>query len=75
MVQHSAGRSNKNFDSLFELSSLVFNWDSAVDRERRKLVGVVLEVCDNVCTLDRELTGRCEDDSLNLTCAEQFIFP
>ena len=69
MVQHSASRSNKNFDSLFELSGLVFNRDAAVDRERRELVGVVLEKCDDICALNREFACRCKNDSLNLAGA------
>lgn len=75
MVEHSACGSNKNFDSLLELAGLVFDRDATVDGERRELAGTVLEVLYHVSALDRELAGRCEDDSLDFSGAKQFAFP
>ena len=45
MIEHTTASANKKVNAAAECSRLVLNVDSAIDSERVKLIGVVLEFC------------------------------
>lgn len=67
MVEDSSCCSNKNVNSLSELTNLIFNVDTTIDSDNFELALVVLQFAHFVGDLKSKLSSRGQHDSLNFS--------
>jgi hypothetical protein len=73
MVLHSSSGSHEQVDSSLELTGLVLDTHSAINRDNSELVTMMLHLSQLCCDLDRQLSSWSQDDRLDSTCSEQII--
>lgn len=69
MIKYTATRPDKEVNTAAQRSCLIIDIDSTVDRERIELIRVMFELLQFVLHLNCELSGRAENDGLNLMLA------
>lgn len=73
VVEDAASGADKNFDPVSKMARLFVNADAAVDGENFEFVMVVFDLFELSGHLQRELSGRCQDDRLDAPGAKALL--
>ena len=73
MVENSPSCAHENVNSLSKLSDLIINIDSAIYRDNFELVVIMLQFCELVGDLKRQLSRWCQNNRRELSRSKNLV--
>ena len=73
VIEDSSCGSNKDIDTLSELSNLLVNINSTIYSHNFELIFIMLQFGHFRCDLESELSGGSKNDGLNLSCTKELV--
>ena len=73
MVENSSSCAHENVNSLSKLSDLILNIDAAIYRDNFELVVIMLQFCELVGDLKRQLSRWCQNNRRELSRSKNLV--